>query len=240
MKEEVITGCNKEQEWLLSWWWSHYSEHNNYPVAFLDFGMSEKAKAWCQERGRLITPQLPFDPYDKAPTCQQTIDLWEGFYSKDVWIARKAWLQKPFGLFHAQADWNLWVDLDCEIMGSLSHIFAASQENVDIAIVEEPEKTSYNSGVILFPKNSPIITAWMEEVYHNSDLYPGDQDALYAALQKKEYKIGILPPEYNWLASQDINLYALIFHWAGTGKTYLARGASLSREIKAFKILFSA
>jgi hypothetical protein len=51
----IIVGCDANQEWLLPWWWDHYCKHNSYPVAFVDFGMSEAALAWCQEKGQCIS-----------------------------------------------------------------------------------------------------------------------------------------------------------------------------------------
>ena len=50
----IVVGADLTQEWLLPWWWSHYSRFNSLPVAFIDFGMSDEMKKWCQERGELI------------------------------------------------------------------------------------------------------------------------------------------------------------------------------------------
>lgn len=51
----VITGCNQNHEWLLKGWWHHFSKHNTLPVAFVDFGMSASAKAWCEKKGQVIS-----------------------------------------------------------------------------------------------------------------------------------------------------------------------------------------
>src|SRR5689334_9119639 len=61
----VIVGCDLYQEWLLLWWWSHYSSHNAIPVAFVDMGMSEEGALWCKERGEYI--KLQEIPYQEPP-----------------------------------------------------------------------------------------------------------------------------------------------------------------------------
>lgn len=50
----IIVGCDQGQEWLMSWWWSHYRKHNKYPVTFADFGLSDRARKWCSERGEVM------------------------------------------------------------------------------------------------------------------------------------------------------------------------------------------
>ena len=50
----VLTGCDENHEWMLKWWWKHYTSSNTLPVTFLDFGMSKSAQIWCKKRGLVI------------------------------------------------------------------------------------------------------------------------------------------------------------------------------------------
>ncbi len=59
MTKGILIGCDQNQEWMLEWWWAHYSRHNCYPVAFVDFGMSQEAKKWCQSKGHWISLDAP-------------------------------------------------------------------------------------------------------------------------------------------------------------------------------------
>jgi len=51
----VITGADSNHEWLLPWWYENLQRHNTLPVAFADFGMSADMRAWCGERGLVLT-----------------------------------------------------------------------------------------------------------------------------------------------------------------------------------------
>lgn len=42
-----MIAADQAAEEFISWWWNHYSRFNGRPVAIVDFGMSEEAKAWC-------------------------------------------------------------------------------------------------------------------------------------------------------------------------------------------------
>ncbi len=66
-----MTGCEKSQEKFLKPWFENYTKHNDYPVTFCDFGMSEKAAAWCKQNGTLLKAKskafaLPKSPYENT------------------------------------------------------------------------------------------------------------------------------------------------------------------------------
>jgi hypothetical protein len=46
----VLIACDEKLEWLLPWWWFHYQSYHQLPVAFVDFGMSNKAIDWCKKK----------------------------------------------------------------------------------------------------------------------------------------------------------------------------------------------
>lgn len=35
-----LTGCDKNTEWMLQWWYHEYSKYNTTPVIFANFGVS--------------------------------------------------------------------------------------------------------------------------------------------------------------------------------------------------------
>ena len=71
MTKGVMTGCNQTNEKHLESWFDHYSKHNSFPITFCDFGMSEKAAAFCKANGTLLKAEekllaLVQSPYDKT------------------------------------------------------------------------------------------------------------------------------------------------------------------------------
>lgn len=67
MNKGVLVGADQKQEWLLLWWWKNYSEENELPVCFVDFGMSEKGRKWCQKRGQLLlVEEIPLHSVDSS------------------------------------------------------------------------------------------------------------------------------------------------------------------------------
>ena len=92
----VLLGSDSAQEWLLPWWWEHYSQFNHHPVTWVDLGMTEKMQNWCRERGSLIrlrvadifvTPQEEIAEKDAA--------YWENVCGFAFWNCRNAWFKKP-------------------------------------------------------------------------------------------------------------------------------------------------
>lgn len=74
----VLIGCDRGQEWLLSWWRDKYRAHDRFPVAFLDFGMREEARNWCASRGQLIEASLnELNVASKDEVSADARQLWE-------------------------------------------------------------------------------------------------------------------------------------------------------------------
>ena len=136
--EGSLVGCNHYQEWLLPWWWQGYLTHNHYPVAFADFGMSERAKAWCRQRGELISLNLTCDfitPKEQIDDAR--IQMWSQIYSSNLWPSRSSWFKKPFALLQAPFKSAIWIDLDCEIHGCLAPLFEYCDNPCGIAVAQE-------------------------------------------------------------------------------------------------------
>ncbi len=233
----IIVGCDQRQEWLLPWWWAHYSVHNSFPVAFADFGMSEKALSWCKERGKCLTlPSAKILYENEIPASEK--DSWENRYGKGIWLSRSAWFKKPFSLLLSPFSIGIWIDLDCQVNGILDPLFNSLISGAEIGLVREPhfvqdynrkngfllpEEINYNSGVIVFRQNANILHQWIEEAISNNGEYPGDQQALSRAIYKHRPVLIELPSIFNWLKFLGPQPEALIFHHSGGGKLELLK-----------------
>lgn len=234
MDQGIVVGCNQMLEWILPWWWEHYSTHNDYPIAFFDFGMSEKGKAWCAKRGQLKT----LDSVNLHFYCEPEISLekkikWESQYGEGVWHVRAAWLKKPIAMAQSPFSTGLWLDLDCRVDGNLKPLFDLLQENHGFAISKYEIKDSnryyfdsrsYNSGVIVFNQKTPILKLWVQSILESPNELPGDEDYLSQVIELHRPKIVLMPPIYNWSREKEKNPQALIVHFhGGEGKITLLK-----------------
>ena len=223
-KQGILVGCDRNQECLLRWWWENYSAHNSYPVAFVDFGMSREALAWCAERGAIIA--LPEDVCPLRPLSPEEKERLAPHFGKEPWLYRGALFKKAFACLRSPFALSCWIDLDCEIRGSLAPLFAQKGE---IALVKEPEiaqegygrdgflllgEVIYNSGVIAFQQGSPILKRWGELSLEKNNLFITDQEVLSRAIHTSRPRLVELPAIYNWKRSQGLNDDALILHYA--------------------------
>ena len=224
----ILVGADARQEWLLSWWWENYRRHNAYPVSFADFGLSEEMRSWCKERGELIDLRAASE-FVKG---QNEVDPllakeWESLYPPTFWKLREAWFKKPLACREFPYNWTLWIDLDCEIIGSLEGIW--SYREFGVALAKDPfaktaEHTIYNSGVILFQKNHPLILEWAKGSPEGNGLFRGDQDLLSHLIAKGGYALSELPPIYNWCVGRENKEGGkpFVFHFSGDlAKSYL-------------------
>jgi hypothetical protein len=220
----VIVGCDESQEWLLNWWWKNYVEENSLPVAFADFGMSDSAKEWCKERGTLVP--LSFKGLQVATRDQVDPSLrteWEKALSP-FWGSRQAWFKKPFALLNTPFPRSIWLDLDCEVLGPLEPIFKFIDPKSKMGLVRARHEAPivYNSGVIVFENDSPLLTLWAESALCQNDQFLSDQDALSQIILDGGYEVGEVPEIYNWLMCRGVHIGAVICHWAAQwGKAYI-------------------
>src|SRR5579862_7309437 len=129
-KNGIIVGTDLTQEWLLPWWWKHYSAFNAYPVAFVDFGMSDPVKDWCRERGELISLFVA-DVFvaEREEIDPALVKQMEEACGKEFWPSRHAWFKKPLACLQSPFVKSLWIDLDCEIRGQLDPLFDLCEES---------------------------------------------------------------------------------------------------------------
>lgn len=238
----VIVGADRKIEWLLDFWWSHYSKHNSLPVTFIDFGMSEKAKKWCSKKGVVLPLQMQASVAPKSKINPHIAKQWEEIYGKGVWKMRQSWFKKPFALLQTPYEQTLWLDLDCEVLGPLDSLFdccngVALAKETEGAHAHEKEKGQllenevlYNSGVILYRKDAPLVQQWAKSAVTLNTGFLSDQQLLSRLIFLNKIKVEELGSEFNWRMSQGVNFQAVIVHWAGEwGKAYIRKHGGISK-----------
>ncbi len=241
----VLCGCDSQQEWLLPWWWERYSEENSLPVTFVDFGMTDKARRFCAERGRLVTLEVDTS-FVKArseidPVLAQE---WEERHGWTMWNARRSWFKKPFAFLSSPYQRTLWMDLDCEVLSPIEEIFDLAAPSGELALVREfcsqdlplgDPQMRYNGGVVLFQHGSPLIVQWADAATRQNHLYSGDDHLLSNLIYEQKIDVVELPEVCNWRLCRGFNLNAMIVHWIGSGgKNYIRLHGGLKPSIDAF------
>lgn len=233
-EEGFIVASDENQEWLLPWWWWGYSKHNSKPVTFVDLGLSGTMKRWCLKRGAL----LDLSDLDVKVKSQKNffspffIEEWEKKYGHSFWKHRNAWFKKPMACLKTPYKTTVWMDLDCEIKGSLDAMFSLPVPFSGVSATSEYRNAKWvgvNSGVLVFQRGSTLIEDWARESLENSHDYAGDQDVLSALIMKKNAIIGDLPVYYNWSRFNQEGAEALVVHWHGE------QGKSVIKEKMVFK-----
>jgi lipopolysaccharide biosynthesis glycosyltransferase len=253
----VVVGCDDRQQWMLPWWWFHFSlYHSDLPVTFVDFGMSNSARKWCEQRGTLIACELP----ERMIALKQDIEpyliqKWESIYTSFFWSERKAWFKKPLALLLSPYKYGLWLDLDCEVKGRLDKLFAVADNESGIALSREsnfaqkfyeehnillPGEISYNSGVIVFRCGSPIIQQWAELAINKNRQFLGDQQALCRVVFQHNPSFAEFSDLYNWNRRLGGNPSAVIIHWVGGwGKAQIRQQLDLLAHLSFLEKLAS-
>lgn len=243
MKEGILIAADSYAEELIPWWWSHYSRYNNRPVAIVDFGMSKRRKKWCQNRMGLISyPPEEFFVLKKEEIPPEYISRWtkNGKYASMFWHAREAWFKKPKACLLSQFDLTLWMDLDCEVCGSLDSIFAQQEKGIDLVILKEDcrlnNQQPFNSGVMLIRKNSSFLKEWDYLCKTQNGAVLGDQDILTKMILKGKVSFKELPISFNWLMGLGFHPEILVAHWAaGWGKEYIQKFGGLHALTNSLK-----
>jgi len=235
----IIVGSDKLLEWMLPWWWYHYISHNNFPIIFMDFGMSKEAIKWCEKRGQVIAISKDLKIKNKKQVPASLAKKWTDRIKGDFWKARQQWFKKPLAFSLSPFTKTLWLDLDCEVKTDISEIFNFCKNNIEIAIAQDqinpkilinqyklisPDEKYYNSGVVVFKKGAKFISSFKKKAYTHNHLFLGDQCLLSRILYEEKTSLYQLPQEYNCSKILKKNQKAKIYHWTcGTGKKHIQK-----------------
>jgi hypothetical protein len=248
IKRGILAASDDKLEWLLSWWWTRLRRHSDLPIAFVDLGMSDKGRAFCREKGTLLSLSTPLLPAKKEHIPADRAARWETLYGVSLWNARESRLKKPIALLATPFEETLWLDLDCEVLASLDPLFDYLKES-DFAIASETEaahvqersygelgeeESLFNSGVMVYRHASSLLHDWARDTLQRGDQFWGDQQVLSRLISEKQIQITQLDPRYNWRMSQGFNLDAQIIHWVGSwGKEYIRLHGGLGDDLAA-------
>jgi hypothetical protein len=214
----VIVGCDREQEWLLPWWWGHFSRFNALDVAFADFGMSKEGRAWCEDRGVLIDlSRLEHFVRQKAELDPSVVGDMEKKLGSWIWPCRNSWFKKPFACLKTPFHKSIWIDLDCEVRGSLASLLET--EGFPLSMTQYADARFafplYNTGVILFQRGEWLLEEWAELAVEKNEAFFGDQDALSWLIHEKQKPVALLAPIYNWSRALSPQGPVVVLHWHG-------------------------
>lgn len=232
MTQGILTGCNERQEWMLKSWWHYYAQTNTYPVTFMDFGMSKSARMWCEKRGQVISVQLPTGiPTPKEKIDPKVQEEWEIAYD-NPWQARQGWFYKPFALTKSPYQQTYWTDIDTFIIKPLTPLFKVDLSHIalpkEVFRVLNPAKLRageviYNTSVVGYDINSPVIQKWVKKIGDWNQHYLGDQDILSRIIFEDNIPITILPSIFNVRPQDGIPPDTFIIHFGNIAKKELYR-----------------
>jgi hypothetical protein len=236
----VLVGADITQEWLLPWWWEHYSKYNRSPVAFIDFGMSFEKKDWCRNHGKLIPLRIGDDFIkQKSEIDPAMTKKFEDQFGENVWTYRSIWFKKPIACLSTPFLRTLWIDIDCEIRGPIDPLFSYVDQGPEISLAldqwfpftEHPlyDHPFYNSGVIVF-RRTEFIVRWARECFEKNELFHSDDAVLSSVIAEESSPVYLLPPQYNWSRLQKEDKEAIVLHWHGKhGKEVIRMKMHLSQ-----------
>lgn len=222
-KKGVMVGCTKIHEDLIPWWIDNYKKHNDYPIAFADFGMSDEYKDVCRENGVLID-------------C--------------TGIKVEGWFRKPFAILKAPFENIIWCDTDIEIRRNLDSVFEYSNDG-EIGAgwdshapeafkhhIYEPNVKLWDSGFLSVMHGNYLVTEWALKILNAPrGHYYGDHEVLSIVLWENDMPLNEIPKSIHRMridpAANGINDSELIsMHWTGQqGKDQVRRQIS-NREQK--------
>lgn len=232
-QEGIMVGVCNKQEWMLPWWFFHLRKYNSYPICFVNFGMSKKGKKWAQERGLYAELDIKTNfvkmKKDVHPSYWQE---WKKDIKGNIWNARKKWFLKPFAMLKTPFTKTIWLDNDCEVKCELQEVFTQMKKDKIVAARDlksmdrdDTKPITYNSGVLGFHVNHPLLEQWKDICYNNNDRFLGDQDAFSFLLHRQPYHLVELKQNYNFFPHvydtdnnllQQIDGGIKIIHWGGS------------------------
>ena len=197
----VMVGITKDQEDILGWWWGAYRRQNDLPVAFVDYGMSRRARAWCEENGTVIDHGAPGDV--------------------------RGWFRKPFAFLRSPFLRTVWADLDVEIRHDLRLLLAANCKPIAMgrdwsypAYLQRrlgDQCTCWASSFCIFDHGEPLIEDWCRATIWRQKEFRGDQEVLSAILLEGGIAPLELPPSVTRSRQETESPTVVAMHWSGPG-----------------------
>ena len=201
-KRCFITGCDANTEWQLEWFLKNYLKHNDTPIVFADFGVSEEMRSWIHQVSE---------------------------FSEIIEIPKQrvgGWFYKPTALLASPCVETCWIDTDIEVLGDMSGVFNYLEDN-KIGMVEDKPWSKrrgekwHNSGVVAIRGKPAMLHKWANECRGRPKV--GDQEVLHDIVNLNPLMrlthITDLPNIYNWLRIQTIDgedsNKKLAMHWTG-------------------------
>ncbi len=238
----ILTACDQRQEWMLRGWYHHLRlQHPDIPIAFGDFGMSEAAKDWCRSKGTLI-------PTSDIPVYTLPANYEYGWqYGGKKWVGTLLYehpdrflvFRKPFLMQKSPFDRTIWLDMDCQVLKSLSCLFFKNLSPNLLAIgLAWPKQTfamhslndaqqmpvlCYNSGVVVFEKSSPLLKFWADFTMHAGHNFSCDDHILSFAIQNYGFPTVTLPFYYNRPVQAPKHSKTAVLHWMREGPKHILR-----------------
>lgn len=238
-EEGVVVGCNQILEWMLPWWFMNFRVHNHHPITFVNFGdMTERAVDWCAKRGAVRTLDCGESFIaQKEELDPSKADQWQARRG-NIWVLRKAWMKVPFALLSSPYERTIWMDLDCQVVGSIEPIFREYLEKSAFVLVKEaeaeqkkyrdsgellPEEAIYNAGVIGYRHGSEIVTQWAARTVLENKEFMGNQKILARILHEGKFPFSTIPDIYNWPLAHGQNRKAVVLHYWGAYQDLLKK-----------------
>jgi len=211
----IIVGCSIQIEYLLPYFYLNLRLNTDLPIVFFDFGMSAFGKDFCLKRGQVITIHE---------------SLWEAQDLSQQEMIKSHWFKKPYAFLHSPFDETLWLDIDCKIIKPIEALFEALKGDKWMGIWYEKRIIKnmklYNSGVVVFKKQNPIIKEWIEVSKNTAHQYVGDQDTLSVVINRYLSKVSLIDKKYNYFYYDGKNFFdpsASIIHYVSAYKALLQK-----------------
>lgn len=205
-----IIGSDNESEWMINWFVDNYSKHNDIPLVFVDFGVSNNMLADLTIDKRIF--EIVSMTNESSSVLQK-------------------WFLKPSAIINTNAKQKVWIDIDCEILENLDTIFDQLETNKLSMVIDYPWTKSrneiwHNSGVVGVINNPDILFQWCyscktDPANKNPIALYGDQDVLHKLMKDPLTRIRYikdLSNEYNYTRIQMLDndkMFKKIIHWTG-------------------------
>lgn len=234
-KDGILTGCDAAQQWLLPWWWQHYRKYNEYPVTFIDCGLTDEMKKWCRERGHLLP--LPLIPELYVAKREEVdpllVEKWENLYGNSHWDSRNGWFCKPFFYLQTPYERTIWIDCDCEIKTHLAPYFKLS-DKTGLALRKEKDSdllpVHYNSGVMVYRWGHLALQMLVDQAVDSNSQFCSDDHLLSVILEKEQIPVTVLPESYHRIRKESEE-GALIYHYNSANGKKILRAKIIQNQL---------